>query len=178
MPEEVGQAPTRPADRYAHLRACASARAGETVRRTAAAIAVLTDPAGPPRPVTGASIKAAGGPDYMVIRRNPEAYALYLAHATPSVGRPSRPRQGTTVPLERDPLRALPRERLARDLRRALEERDVARVAWAGADERYRHLLAIHVGCAERIARIEAALANQELRARIADLRTLEGTVS
>src|SRR5258708_33344124 len=69
----------RGANRYGHLLAQAAAQKAATVTRLEAAIHTLQVQG---RPITGPSIVAVGGPAFAVIRRNPDAYALYRHDST------------------------------------------------------------------------------------------------
>ncbi len=69
----------QPEDRYAHLRANATAQRQATVDRLNAAIAQLE---AEHRPVNTFTIKEVSGMDYMSYYRNPEALVLFRTHST------------------------------------------------------------------------------------------------
>jgi hypothetical protein len=195
-----------PTDRYEHLRALAAAQKTATVARLRAALETLRETG---CAVSASTIQAVGGPSYVVIRRNPEAYALYVQQSAYHTGCPSvqgggaggkgfatglhdaglsegsrhahrdgtHARRGGQDPAGAgapDPLLTRKRYTLARALRAAWTERDEAIARRAESEDRYQRLLAEHQQCGEMIARLQAALVNDEFRRRIVDFQALE----
>src|SRR5258706_14250449 len=71
--------PSSPEDRYAHLRANATAQKQATVDRRSQGITLLEAEG---RPVNTFTIKEVSGLDYMVYYRNREAFQLFQEHST------------------------------------------------------------------------------------------------
>lgn len=167
------------ADRYGHLLAQAAAQKAATVTRLEAAIHILQ---AQERPITGPSIVAVGGPAFAVIRRNPDAYALYRQYSTFHSSRqhdaPGLPSSSSAARLAvtspPDPLRGRTRAYLVRALRTAWNERDQACAERDRAADRYQRLLSEHQQWGETIARLQAALVNDTFRKRVVDFAKLE----
>ena len=163
-------------DRYAHLRANATAQKQATVDRLSQAIAELESGG---RPINTFTIKEVSGLDYMAYYRNPEALALFRTHSThlrekreqeQAKRRQSKRKQTKAggdlhqVKVEpRDPWLNYKKPELVAKLRAAYAERDQlkqqARNEGAGLEQRYIALLQEHMQCGVTIARLEAQVA-------------------
>src|SRR6266478_8556301 len=71
--------PSSPEDRYAHLRANATAQKQATLDRLSQAITLLEAEG---RPVNTFTIKEVSGLDYMAYYRNRDAFQLFQEHST------------------------------------------------------------------------------------------------
>ncbi len=152
-------------DRYAHLRANATAQRQATVDRLSQAIAKLESGG---RPINTFTIKEVSGLDYMAYYRNPEALALFRTHSTnlrekreqeQAKRRQSRQKQIKEdgdlhqVKVEpRDPLLNYKKPELVAKLRTAYTEREQI-------EQSYGTLLQEHMQCGLTIAKLEAQIA-------------------
>ena len=92
------------ADRLAGLRDHAARKREETVRKVEAAIAVLREQQ---RPVTAAAIAERTGIGFTALKRNADAYAVFVAHSTRLRARREQPGRRRSQPLVDAP--SLPR---------------------------------------------------------------------
>lgn len=152
-------------DRYAHLRANATAQKQATVDRLSQAIARLESEG---RPINTFTIKEVSGFDYMAYYRNPEALALFRTHSThlrekreqeQAKRRQSKRKQTKEVgdihqvkAEPRDPLLNYKKPELVARLRTADAEREQI-------EQSYGALLQEHMQCGLKIAKLEAQLA-------------------
>ncbi len=152
-------------DRYAHLRANATAQKQATVDRLLQAIAELESGG---RPINTFTIKEVSGLDYMAYYRNPEALALFRTHSThlrekreqeQAKRRQSKRKQTKAsgdlhqVKVEpRDPLLNYKKPELVAKLRAAYAEREQI-------EQSYGALLQEHMQCGLTIAKLEAQIA-------------------
>ncbi len=179
--------PSSPEDRYAHLRANATAQKQATLDRLSQAITLLEAEG---RPVNTFTIKEVSGLDYMAYYRNREAFQRFQEHSThlrkerekkqASRRQSTRKRRKQDDSLHRvrisprDPLLDYKRPRLVELLHEARAERDEARqqtqaertetehrvrAERAELELSYHNLLQEHMLCGVKIARLEAELA-------------------
>ncbi len=151
-------------DRYAHLRAHATARKQATVERLRGAITQLESEG---RSITTFTIKEVSGLDYMSYYRNSEALTLFRSHSThlrqerqkrrqSKHKREARDLSGQEVVVSaRDPLLHYKKPRLVAELRAARAKHD-------HMQQQYQALLQEHMHCGLAITRLETQLAEHQ----------------